>query len=532
MHNKPWRKLRAAGPSKRPAVLAALLVLIAALALWPANGFAATGQARFIFEMCDSQLPNGGAGGVSFSVNPGVPFVPINTCSQPGGSLGIQETGHVSATYSFLSVPVAATPGGWTERISISAASCGGAGTTAFAMNQGWPLLCQPEQDTTFEGKGSVGSVWLFLGCDGNYSPGCEAGPWVSAHYFAALEVDPVAPKVSATGGSLVGGGVIHGHATIEGNASDEGGGLSKLFVKINGFPAGTVRTPSCNVVNANNPSVKGIVAATVTPCPTGLEGQWTLDTQAYPFHDGSNAVELCADDFSTIGAPNETCSPPQSIDVDNSCPNSLAAGGESLKAVFKRSDRQRITVGYGRPAKLVGKLTDSNGQPVSGAAVCIEGRTLEVGLTTHPLQTVITDARGHYSYKLKPGPNRELMVGYRQDARQVEQHLRYFSRVKPRFYVDRSHARNGQRVRLFGRLPGPRARGTVVVLQGGVVGGSRWLTFRKATAGKRGWFSAWYIFRNTFRRTVYRLRALVPRQAGYPRAEGHSDAANVVVTR
>jgi hypothetical protein len=62
-----------------------------------------------------------------------------------------------------------------------------------------------------------------------------------------------------------------------------------------------------------------------------------------------------------------------------------------------------------------------------------------------------------------------------------------------------------------------------VVVLQANVLGSKRWITFRKATSGHKGVFKANYRFTSTTRATSYRFRAVVPTQAGYPWAQGHS---------
>ena len=62
--------------------------------------------------------------------------------------------------------------------------------------------------------------------------------------------------------------------------------------------------------------------------------------------------------------------------------------------------------------------------------------------------------------------------------------------------------------------------------------GSKRWITFRRATTNGRGGFRSSYRFTSTTRRTRYRFRALVPRQAGYPWVEGHSKPVEVLVRR
>jgi hypothetical protein len=294
-------------------------------------------------------------------------------------------------------------------------------------------------------------------------------------------------------------------------------------------LPIATPRLFDCKTAKANNSSVVGIVATTVTPCPTFAQASWTLNTGTFPFHDGPNSVQLCANDFSTLGSANETCSE-KSIKIDNSCAESPVDGGETLTAAFRRTERQRITVPYGRPVKLAGKLTDANGQPLAGATICVSARMLAGNAPKLPLLALATDAHGHYSYLLPPGPNRAIVVAYRQDARQVERHLRYFAHAHPSLHFFPKRLRNGQRVHFRGRLPGPRRRGRVVVLQASLLGAQRWITFRKATTDHKGIFRAAYRFASTTRTTAYQFRAVVPRQAGYPWVQGHSEPVRVLV--
>jgi hypothetical protein len=338
-----------------------------------------------------------------------------------------------------------------------------------------------------------------------------------------------VPPSIDSLRGTLVAGGTVHGNQTLIASAHDEGGGIESIALRLNGSAVAPARVFNCQTAKANNSSIVGTVAAAVTPCPAVAGTSWTLNTESFPFHDGQNLLQLCADDFSTIGLPNESCSE-KTIKVDNSCPQSLAGAGENLKAVFKHTERQRITVGFGHPAKIAGKITDANRQPLSGATVCVWARTLGSAAPRQLLQVVGTDANGHYSYLLPPGPNRAVVVGYRQDARQLERHLRYLAHAHPIMRSSPGQLRNGQWIHFRGKLPGPGRRGRVVILQANVSGARRWITFRKATSNRHGIFRAAYHFSATTRTTAYRFRAVVPRQAGYPWAQGHSKPVEVLV--
>ena len=140
------------------------------------------------------------------------------------------------------------------------------------------------------------------------------------------------------------------------------------------------------------------------------------------------------------------------------------------------------------------------------------------------------TDAGGNFAYEVPAGPNRELLLGYRHDSAQIGRSVRVFSRVRPSLGVHPRKLRNGHRIRLRGHLPEPAAAGRVVILQANAPGSHRWITFRRATTGGRGYFRSGYRFTSTTRTTRYRFRALVPRQDDYPWLQGHSKPVRVLV--
>jgi hypothetical protein len=131
----------------------------------------------------------------------------------------------------------------------------------------------------------------------------------------------------------------------------------------------------------------------------------------------------------------------------------------------------------------------------------------------------------------VKRGPNREVGIGYREDAKQLVREVSYFAHARPSLRLGPGTVKNGDSIRIWGTLPGPHARGQVVVLQASAAGSNRWLTFRKATSRRGGRFQAFYRFDATPSRTVYKIRAVVPSQSGYPWVAGHSRPARVTVS-
>lgn len=286
----------------------------------------------------------------------------------------------------------------------------------------------------------------------------------------------------------------------------------------------------ACALAAIENPSYKGLAAYSPTPCPAALAGAWDPDTAEYPFHEGANTVQVCASDLATAGAPNTTCSPPQTIEVNDSCTESPVAGGQNLNADFQGSNAEAVTVPYERPGEVSGALTSNAGDPIAGATICVQAEVQESGSGPQPVATATTDAAGNFSYEVPPGPNRRLLVGYRHDSFQVAKTLDFHAHAKPTIRLSRGRVHGGHRIRITGSLPGPDAAGRVVVLQAASLHGRRWLTFRRATTGPKGGFRSGYRFGATGGTITYRMRAVVPRQAGYPWDAGHSTPKRVKV--
>jgi hypothetical protein len=512
---------------------AAILVALLGICLLAAPAAQAT--SRFTYELCDSALPGGGVPAISFHANPGVAYTPFQSCASPGGAIGITETGQVSTNPGWIDVAVPAVPGGFVEAETISAFASnlqpGNEASHVYA--DGWPLDNGGDTARYFK----VHSGLDFYSRDGGFpivmtcsaSP-CNPGGTIAAHYIAVTEVDTVAPKVQKAEGSLLAGGVLRGHQSLSAEASDIGGGLSKIEVRVNGLPAAPPTPGACAVAQVKNQSYEGTAAYALSPCPAKLTGTWLLDTAAAPFQNGPNSVQVCASDFATTGEPNTTCTAPQTVEVNNTCTESPVVGGQVLSAEFAQSNAETVTVPFGHPAEVTGELADNAGDPISGATICIESQTQGGSGGPRPVATATTDGHGEFSYELPPGPNRNLLVGYRHDFFQVARTIGYHAHSRPTLKLSAGRVRAGGRVQITGKLPGPRAAGRVVVLQASSLHGTRWITFRRATTGRNGGFASFYRFNNSSPTITWRMRAVVPRQRGYPYDPGHSKPVRVKV--
>ncbi len=523
--------------ASRRVVALSIILLLGGLLNLALHAPGARAAARFTYELCDSELPAGDPPALDFTISSPVAMHPFDTCAEPGGSVGIQDNGHLEAASATMYVGVPPTPGGFVESETITAGTAAfiPANHGSFVVEEGWPGSNVQDSTRTIRirtepGPGpESGDFEIYLECDPGFAGGCEAGPIDWAHYIAATEVDPNPPKLSIEG-SLLTAGTLRGHQPISAMATDVGGGVSSLEVLVNGTPAYAPTTGACALANVDNPSIVGTVAFSPSPCPPTLQGSWSLDTEDPPFREGANTVSLCAADFATIGEPNRTCSSPQTVNVDNSCTDSPVPGGELLSEQFASSGSETRTVEYGSGAEVTGRLTNDAEDPVSGATLCVKLQTQEVQPEPVTVGSVTTDANGDYSYKLPPGPNRNVIVGFRHDSLQVAHEVRFYSHVSPTLSDSSKKLHNGQRIHFSGQLPGPGRRGRVVILQANVKGSKRWITFRRATSGHEGIFAAGYHFTSTTRKTTYRFRAIVPEQAGYPWLQGHSKPVGVLV--
>lgn len=534
------RGRRETSGAKRWLRLAALVVgaaILLAGGLKPERAGAA--PSKFVQEMCDSALPGGAVPEWDFHANPGVPFEPFVGCAVPGGSMGIAQNGQTSATFSYMGIAVPPTPGGFIEAETIVGISQGMSpgNHLSHIKVDGWPGFNSGETQQSFFLRNKLdtsffpsngGGFSIVMSCDGNMSP-CGGGS-LSAHSISLTQVDPNPPTLPSVGGSMFGGEVLRGHHDVTAEAKDFGGGVSRVEVLVNGQPTAPPATASCNLASVKNRSYEGIVAVTPTPCPAALKGGWLLDTAAPPFQNGANTVQVCASDFSTLTDPNRTCSLPQPVAVDNSCTESPVPGGQVISAQFARTHTDEVTLRSAGAANVAGELTNNAGDAISGATICVQAQTQGSAKGLQPVAIATTDAHGHFAYKVPPGPNRRLLLGYRHDTFQVARSIRYFAHARLALKITPGELRNGGEIKMRGKLPGPRAAERVVVLQASALHSNHWYTFEKATTNSHGVFHAHYRFGATPVTTIYRIRTVAPRQRGWPWETGYSRPVQVEV--
>jgi hypothetical protein len=494
--------------------------------------------ARFTYELCDSGVPGGNPPAYEFLAPTGTPYYGWQNCAASGGAVGLVLPYSAATNGATFVILVPPTPGGFVEGETITAypQNLQPGSEASYVFEPGWPVDNMVDKSRYFLIRkeanpltGDGGSFDITMEC----SASCNFADGIFAHYIAVDEVDPTPPAVTKLEGPLLAGGTKQGDQVLSAEASDTGGGVSLIEARVNGVALPEAVHPACSVAQVANPSYHGLAATTVSPCPPKATGTWNLDTSTAPFREGSNTVQVCASDFATTGAPNMSCSPDEAVEVNNSCTDSVVGGAENLEATFGRARSESVTLRYGEGAEIRGTLNGGPDQPISGATVCVQAETEGSRTGLVPEAVATTDARGAFAYQVAPGPNRQILIGYRHGSFQVTKTLTVRSHAGATLTAGPRRLKNGGRVRLEGRLPEPRAAGRVVVLQANVPGSHRWITFRKATTGERGRFKADYHFTSTTRKIKYRFRALVPLQAGYPWDQGTSrPPTSVTVSR
>jgi hypothetical protein len=325
-----------------------------------------------------------------------------------------------------------------------------------------------------------------------------------------ALVLGDVVDPTLRLEGSLFEPGSRRGTETLAPAATDIGGGVRRFLVQVNGVPV-SGHTIGCRLSRR--------IALRLEPCPARASARFTAATAAPPFRQGPNRVRICAVDYAATTAANRACAR-RRVRVDNLCPVS-EIHGEALRARLRRD---------GRAATVTGRLLDRRGRGVTGARVCIAARTALPGAPETVVAAPLTDRRGRFESRLPPGPNRAIRVAHWPGvAGVIERYLHLRAPARPALRLRPRHPiPNGGRVRFSVRLPGPGSRGRRVRIQARA--DHRWIDLRSGLTGADGIYRASYRFRATTGRRIYRFRAVVPKQRGYPYEAGTSRVKRATV--
>jgi hypothetical protein len=192
---------------------------------------------------------------------------------------------------------------------------------------------------------------------------------------------------------------------------------------------------------------------------------------------------------------------------------------------------RPRAGVRWGRHVTIAGRLANHEGQPLPGQQIQVLGP----GPAGEELLAVLTtDAQGDFSYRAAGSASRTLRFVHVGTAVTLptQAEVRLLVPGVTTLNASRRRILNGQSVRFRGQvrsLPIPGA-GKIVELQ--VYQGKRqgWTTFRTLRTDAAGRWRQTYRFSHTVCLDRWRIRARVPKEAGYSFEDGASRPVRITV--
>lgn len=195
------------------------------------------------------------------------------------------------------------------------------------------------------------------------------------------------------------------------------------------------------------------------------------------------------------------------------------------------------LTIPFGAPALLSGRLTRADGAGVAGRQLRVVARPSRGALAETTLAAVATGERGGFELRLEPGPSRRISVFFPGDrglepARRPSLELRVRSGISLR--AAPLSLQTGQAVRLSGRVrtrgaPVPR-RGKLIAIQYLEAATHRWRPVLVTRSDHQGRFRARYRFRYVSGRASVRMRATALAEERWPYAPGSSRPVTVRV--
>lgn len=205
------------------------------------------------------------------------------------------------------------------------------------------------------------------------------------------------------------------------------------------------------------------------------------------------------------------------------------------LRGAHGRGDS--LTVPFGAPALLSGRLTRADGAALAGRELRVVSHPSHGALAPIAAQTVKTGEQGGFEVRLPAGPSRRITVvfggdGALEPARRPALELRVRSGISLR--AKPQSLRTGQAVRLSGRVksagaPIPR-RGKLVAIQYLEQATHRWRPVLVTRTDHHGRYRAHYRFRYVSGRAAIRLRATALAEEHWPYAPGFSPPTTVQV--
>ncbi|WP_157251752.1 hypothetical protein [Patulibacter americanus] len=364
----------------------------------------------------------------------------------------------------------------------------------------------------------------------------------VDIHRATVTLEDRDAPTVTSTAGDAVVSPSWAGSAGISVAATDQGGGVYRMGVEIDGEIRAWV--PLAAMPCRSSPATDRTFVAP-KPCPATVGGTQTISMADLP--EGIHSVRVVVEDAAgnqttAYGPATKTITRSSSPPAGGPTPDDLgplngdpAVATARLRASWSGTESTTRTVRFNSRPTLRGQLTTVEGQPIKGAFVRVSMTRAARNSPAFERDSLRTSSTGRFSWKLPKGvSSRSIRLSYHQRVREPKAaataNLRLVVKAGLRLGLNRRTVRRGQSLTLTGTVlgrPMPKI-GKVVELQARDRGG-KWITFRTVRTNRTGQFKARYRFRNRGPAT-FEMRARARRSGDYPYATGSSAMRRVRV--
>jgi hypothetical protein len=384
--------------------------------------------------------------------------------------------------------------------------------------------------------RGDATTLQIAVGCfNGSVKTPCSVAASGSvSHLLSGAQIvlnDPTPPAASIEASGLLAGGQRSGSDPITLDATDNGGIRRVEILDL------TTGVPS--VVGGEDYSagtrtdVGGICSFRLRKPCTNLKNE-TVRPSALPAGDRTLKVRI------TDAAGNVLEQGPYAVDVatpsDRGPLNGSGATEDgTLSAHFSGTTKTHRTVGYRSRVQISGRLLNSAGRPIAGAALRVLTRDRRQSARFVDRYGATTDANGVYRVKVRAAASRLTQVAWRSHTKdpgfQESAYVTLNARAASSLSARPRAVGVGGRLRLSGTVHGTiPSRGVPLIFQGRE-GHGHYATFRLGHADRHGHFSVRYRFRSGGSRGhTFTFRVKLRGDARFPYANGYSQRVRVRV--
>jgi hypothetical protein len=206
----------------------------------------------------------------------------------------------------------------------------------------------------------------------------------------------------------------------------------------------------------------------------------------------------------------------------------------DSRRRVRRRVTRLRrqLTVAYKRYGRIHGVLTNPDGQPLHDVPIEVSARPNLPGAGFAAAGLIRTDRHGRFSYKVRGSVGRTLRFRYAgtKRIRPATADVAVDVPASSTFRLTPKRILNGETVTFSGRVRGGSIPATGKLIELRKWTGRQWAPFRVVRSDSTGRWRHTEPVLSVSGLVVFRLRAYLPVEAGFPYASGRTPARTLLV--